>query len=99
MQSMVVAVMLVLMSFFILPVNEPMALFPMVCPKRLLFDLYPVFSSFTVFYLSLISSLDLLIKKYSLVLLTSLQVITSSAVFSYSCAIILANLFKNISTS
>ena len=45
-----VVVMLVLMSFSYCQ-SMNLWLFPMVCPKRLLFDLYPVFSTLSLFLL------------------------------------------------
>ena len=36
---------------FILPVSEPVTLFAMVCHKKWLFDLYPIFSSLSLFLL------------------------------------------------
>lgn len=65
MQSMVVAVMLVLIVILTLQVDEPVTLFALVFPKRLLFDLCPIFSSLSLFLLIFNLSLDPFIKKYN----------------------------------
>lgn len=65
MQSMVVAVMLVLMSFSYCRSMNLWLSFPWYAPKDYYLICILYFQVFHGFYLSLISSLDLLIKKYS----------------------------------